>query len=219
MTEKILLGWSGGKDSSMALYELKRLGKYEIVLLTTVTEQYDRISMHGVRAALLEKQAESLGCRLEKVYISPECSNEEYEKKMEDTMSKYKAMGVTKVAFGDLFLEDIREYREKNLKKSGMEAIFPIWGRDTGKLAFNFIDLGFKAILTCVDTKVLDGDFAGRCYDKELLADLPASVDPCGENGEFHSFVFDGPIFSKKIDFTIGVKSLRDERFSYCDLV
>ncbi len=219
MTEKILLGWSGGKDSSMALYELKKTGKYEIVLLTTVTEQYDRISMHGVRTALLEKQAESLGCRLEKVYITPECSNEEYEKKMDDTMDRYKAMGVTKVAFGDLFLQDIREYREKNLQKSGMEAIFPVWGRDTGKLAVSFVDLGFKAILTCVDTKVLDGDFAGRYYDRGLLADLPASIDPCGENGEFHSFVFDGPIFSKKIDFTIGEKTLRDERFCCCDLV
>ena len=219
MTEKILLGWSGGKDSSMALYELKRSGKYEIILLTTVTEQYDRISMHGVRTALLEKQAESLGCQLEKVYITPECSNEEYEKKMDDTMNRYKKLGVTKVAFGDLFLEDIREYREKNLKKTGMEVIFPVWGRDTAKLASTFIDLGFKAIITCVDTKVLNGDFAGRFYDKGLLADFPVNIDPCGENGEFHSFVFDGPIFSRRIDFTIGERTLRDERFSYCDLI
>ncbi|HEX2946115.1 MAG TPA: diphthine--ammonia ligase [Clostridia bacterium] len=219
MTEKILLGWSGGKDSSMALYELKRLGKYDITLLTTVTEQYNRISMHGVRTALLERQAESLGCGLEKVYISPECSNEEYENKMEAMMNRYKGIGVRKVAFGDLFLEDIREYRETNLKKSGMEAIFPLWGRDTGKLANTFIDLGFKAIITCVDTKVLNGDFAGRYYDRGLLTDLPANVDPCGENGEFHSFVFDGPIFNKKIDFTVGERTLRDERFSFCDLI
>lgn len=219
MKEKILLSWSGGKDSTLALYELMKLDKYDITLLSTITDKYERISMHGVREALIEKQAESLGCYLEKVFISPGCTNEEYGKKMEDAMSKYKKLGVTKVAFGDLFLQDIREYREKNLQKAGMEAIFPVWGNNTGILANAFIELNFKAILTCVDTKALDGAFAGRLYDKRLLADLPENIDPCGENGEFHSFVFDGPIFKEKINFTVGEKTLRDERFEFCDLI
>ena len=219
MKEKILLSWSGGKDSTLALYKLMKLDKYDITLLSTITDKYERISMHGVREALIEKQAESLGCYLEKVCISSECTNEEYGKKMEDAMSKYKKLGVTKVAFGDLFLQDIREYREKNLQKAGMEAIFPVWGNNTVMLANTFIELNFKAILTCVDTKALDGAFAGRLYDKKLLADLPENIDPCGENGEFHSFVFDGPIFKEKINFTVGEKTLRDERFEFCDLI
>lgn len=219
MKERIILSWSGGKDSTMALYELLKQGNLDITLLTTITSRYERISMHGVREALLEKQAESLGCSLQKVYITPESTNEEYGRKMEEVMNMYKKLGVTKVAFGDLFLEDIRRYREENLEKSGMEAIFPLWGRDTSELAGTFINLGFKSIITCVDTKVLDGDFAGRFYDKDFLDDLPEGIDPCGENGEFHSFAFDGPIFKKRIDFSIGEKVLRDERFSFCDLI
>lgn len=219
MKEKILLSWSGGKDSTLALYELMKQDKYDITLLSTITDKYERISMHGVRETLIDRQAESLGCYLEKVYISPECTNEEYGRKMEEAMSKYKKLGVTKIAFGDLFLQDIREYREKNLQKAGMGAIFPIWGNNTGALANTFIELNFKAILTCVDTKALDGAFAGRLYDKKLLADLPENIDPCGENGEFHSFVFDGPIFKKKINFTVGEKTLRNERFEFCDLI
>ena len=219
MNEKIILSWSGGKDSALALYELMRQGNTDITLLTTITDKYERISMHGVREALLEKQAESLGCYLEKVYITPESTNEEYEKKMEETMNRYKKLGVTKVAFGDIFLEDIRKYREGNLKKAGMEAIFPLWGRDTKEIANIFINLGFKSIITCVDTKVLNGDFSGRLYDKNFLADLPENIDPCGENGEFHSFAFDGPIFKERINFSIGEKVLRDERFNFCDLI
>jgi uncharacterized protein (TIGR00290 family) len=175
--------------------------------------------MHGVRESLLEKQASSLGCALEKVYITPQSTNEDYEKMMEEVMLRYKGLGVKKVAFGDLFLEDVRKYRERNLEKVGMEAIFPLWGRNTSQMAYNFISLGFKAIITCVDTKVLDGDFAGRFYDRDFLNDLPANIDPCGENGEFHSFVFDGPVFKERIDFSIGERVLRDERFSFCDLV
>jgi uncharacterized protein (TIGR00290 family) len=219
MNEKIILSWSGGKDSALALYELMRQGNTDITLLTTITDKYERISMHGVREALLEKQAESLGCYLEKVYITPESTNEEYEKKMEETMNRYKKLGVTKVAFGDIFLEDIRKYREGNLKKAGMEAIFPLWERDTKEIADIFINLGFKSIITCVDTKVLNGDFSGRLYDKNFLADLPENIDPCGENGEFHSFAFDGPIFKERINFSIGEKVLRDERFNFCDLI
>lgn len=219
MNEKIILSWSGGKDSALALYELMRQDNTDITLLTTITDKYERISMHGIREALLEKQAESLGCCLEKVYITPESTNEEYEKKMEETMNRYKKLGVTKVAFGDIFLEDIRKYREENLKKVGMEAIFPLWGRDTKEIANTFINLGFKSIITCVDTKVLNGDFSGRLYDKNFLADLPKNINPCGENGEFHSFAFDGPIFKERINFSIGEKVLRDERFNFCDLI
>lgn len=219
MMEKIVLSWSSGKDSSLVLYELIKQGIYDITLLTTVTGKYERIGMHGVREALLEKQADSMECRLDKVYITPECTNEEYQRKMEEAMNKYRELGFTKVAFGDIFLEDIRKYREKNLEKVGMEAVFPLWGRDTGEIANTFINLGFKAIITCVDTKVLSGDFAGEYYDKDLIAKLPENIDPCGGNGEFHSFVFDGPIFKKKIDFSVGEKTLRDERFKYCDLI
>lgn len=219
MKEPIILSWSGGKDSSLALYELLRQGDFDITLLTTVTDAYGRISMHGVREALLEDQAQSLGCRLEKVYITPGGSNAEYEEKMTEVMRRYKQLGVSKAAFGDLFLEDIRRYREKNLEQLGMTAIFPLWGRETKELADTFIDLGFQAVITCVDTRVLDADLAGRFFDREFLADIPVNIDPCGENGEFHSFVFAGPIFKQTIDFSIGEKVLRDERFSYCDLI
>jgi len=216
--EKIILSWSGGKDSTLALYELMHQGDYEITLLTTITDEYGRISMHGVREALLEQQAQALGCPLEKVYITPQSSNYEYETRMEEVMNRYKQQGVARVAFGDLFLQDIRQYRESNLSKLGMEAIFPLWGRDTRELADAFVALGFKAILTCVDARVMDGDFAGRYFDQELLSDFPENIDPCGENGEFHSFVFAGPIFKKTVDFSVGERVLRDERFSYCDL-
>lgn len=219
MKEKIILSWSSGKDSSLALYELMKHENYDITLLTTITDEYNRVSMHGVLVSLLEKQAESLGCYLEKIYINPKSTNEEYEKKMEDAMNKYKKLGVHKVAFGDIFLEDVRKYREKNLEKADMEAIFPLWGRETGEIANTFINSGFKSIITCVDTKVLDGSFAGRFFDKDLLTDLPENIDPCGENGEFHTFTFDGPIFKEKICFSIGENVLRNERFSFCDLV
>lgn len=218
MKEKIILSWSGGKDSTLALYELMKQG-YDITLLSTITDKYKRISMHGVRESLIEEQAESLGCCLEKVYITPESTNEEYEKRMGEVWNKYKKIGVTKMAFGDIFLEDLRKYREKNLQKVKIKAIFPLWGRDTKEIAKAFINLKFKSIITCVDTKVLNGDFSGRFYDKDLLSDLPQNIDPCGENGEFHSFVFDGPIFRKKINFTVGEKALRNERFNFCDLV
>lgn len=220
MNEKVLFTWSGGKDSAIALYELKKTHSYEIsALLTTVTEDYDRVSMHGVRRILLEQQAESLGLSLEKVYITKNASNDEYERKMRDRLMIYKNQGVLSVAFGDIFLEDLRRYREKNLSKIGMKAIFPIWKRDTTELANIFIDLGFKAVITCVDSNVLDKRFVGRIYDKQFLRELPSSVDPCGENGEFHSFVYDGPIFRKRIVFTIGDIVLRDNRFYFCDLI
>jgi uncharacterized protein (TIGR00290 family) len=218
MKEKIVLSWSGGKDSTLALYELMTQGDWEITMLTTITEKYERVSMHGVREYLVERQARSLGLALEKVYITPGCTNEEYGRKMEEVMNRFKGLGIKKVAFGDIFLEDVRKYREENLKKVRMEAIFPLWGRNTREAASQFINLGFKSIITCVDTKVLDGSFAGRLFNKEFLEDLPENIDPCGENGEFHGFAFDGPIFRDKIEFSIGQKVLRDGRFYFCDI-
>jgi uncharacterized protein (TIGR00290 family) len=220
MAEKIIFTWSGGKDSAMALYELQRTHSYEVsALLTTITEDYERISMHGVRRILLEQQADSLGLSLEKLYISKNASNEEYESKMQEALIKYRVTGVSSVVFGDIFIEDLRKYREDNLSKINMKGIFPIWKRDTTELARTFIYLGFKAVVICVDSNVLDKKFVGRAFDERFLSELPTTVDPCGENGEFHSFVYDGPIFRKRIAFTMGDIVLRDNRFYYCDLI
>jgi uncharacterized protein (TIGR00290 family) len=182
-------------------------------------DQYDRISMHGVRRSLLEMQAASLELPLEIVWISDKASNEEYEEQMAKLLAKYKKAGINTVAFGDIFLEDLRQYRENKLSSQGLRAIFPIWKRDTKELAHSLVPLGFKAITTCVDTKTLDGDFVGRTIDESFLSDLPPSVDSCGENGEFHSFVYEGPILKKGIAFAIGEKVLREDRFYFCDLV
>jgi uncharacterized protein (TIGR00290 family) len=220
MTERVLFTWSGGKDSAMALYELQKAGGYEIAaLLTTVTKDYDRISMHGVRRSLLEQQANSLDYRLEQVFISKGASNEEYEAKMQEILEKYLKTGVSVIAFGDIFLEGVRKYREENLSKIGMKAIFPIWKRNTAELAKTFVDLGFKAVITCVDSKVLDKGFVGRHFDDQFLSELPSNVDPCGENGEFHSFVYDGPIFRERLLYGLGEVVFRDDRFYFCDLI
>ena len=220
MKAKVILSWSGGKDSALALHELYESQDYEIAaLLTTVTQDYDRISMHGVRRILLERQAQSLGLPLEKVFISKDTSNEEYESKIREVLLKYLTAGVRSVVFGDIFLEDLRKHREDNLSKIGMEGIFPIWKRDTVELAHTFIDLGFKAVITCVDSNVLDKIFIGRAFDEQFLSKLPSAVDPCGENGEFHSFVYDGPRFQEKILHTMGEVVLRENRFYYCDLM
>jgi len=220
MAEKVLFTWSGGKDSVLALYELQITDDYEVAaLLTTLTQDYNRISMHGVRSILLERQANSLGVPIEKVYISKNSSNEEYEASMREVLQKYLTFGVSSVVFGDIFLDDLRKYREDNLSKIGMKAVFPIWKRDTTELAHEFIDLGFKAVITCVDSNVLDKIFIGRLFDEQFLSELPANVDPCGENGEFHSFVYDGPIFQKKVSYVKGEVVLRDSRFWYCDLI
>jgi len=218
--EKILFTWSGGKDSAMALYELHRTRDCEIsALLTTITEEYDRISMHGVRSILIEQQAESLGLPLDQVYITKNSSNEEYETKIKDKLTYYKYQGIASVAFGDIFLEDLRKYREENLSKIGLKGVFPLWKKDTVKLAHTFIDLGFKAVIACIDSKILDKTFVGRIFDRQFLSELPSDIDPCGENGEFHSFVYDGPIFQKKILYKKGEVVLRDNRFYYCDLI
>lgn len=214
------MSWSGGKDSARALYELRKNNAYEIVaLLTTVTEGYDRISMHGVRRDLLEEQGRSLQIPVEKVFISRQSSNEEYEERLKEKLLSYKQKGVLSVVTGDIFLEDLRRYREENLAKIGMRGIFPLWKRDTRELAHTFINLGFKAVITCVDTQHLGREFAGRDYTHEFLADLPPHVDPCGENGEFHSFVCAGPIFRESIPCSKGKIVVRDGRFCFCDLV
>ncbi|MBI2881159.1 MAG: diphthine--ammonia ligase [Candidatus Tectomicrobia bacterium] len=218
--EKIVLSWSGGKDSALALFELRRSGRYEIhSLLTTVAGGYDRVSHHGVRAELLERQAAAVGAPLHKLYLPADrCSNQDYEAAMEEAMLGYKEDGVRTVAFGDIFLRDLREYRERNLAKVGMSALFPIWGRDTAEMARTFIGLGFKAYLCCVDARKLGEGFAGRAMDADLVRDLPEGVDPCGENGEFHSFVYDGPVFRRPVGVGVGEVVLRDVRY-FADLL
>ena len=216
--EKVVFAWSGGKDSALSLYEIRKNGEYEVVsLLTTITEEYDRISMHGVPRTLVERQARSLGLPIQEVFISKTSSNEEYESKMREVLTRLKQEGVSLVAFGDIFLEELRKYREDNLSKMGMKGVFPIWSRDTVELTKSFIALGFRAIITCIDTKVLDKRFVGRTLDEQFLAELPPDVDPCGENGEFHSFVFDGPIFKERIACIPGESVLRSS-FYFCDL-
>ena len=219
MTEDVLFCWSGGKDSAMALHALQGAHGHRVAaLLTTVTEEYDRISMHGVRRVLLERQAASIGLPLHAVLIPPQCVNATYEARMKEALNKYLLRGVRQVAFGDIFLEDLRVYREKNLAQLGMEALFPIWKRDTRELARDFLRLRFQAIAVCVDPRVLDSSFAGRVLDESFFADLPPGVDPCGENGEFHTFVFDGPIFQTPVRFVSGERVLRDG-FCFCDLL
>jgi uncharacterized protein (TIGR00290 family) len=218
--EKVVLSWSGGKDSAMAAYQMLASQKYEIAaLLTTVTEDFDRISMHGVRRELLERQADSLAIPLHKILIPKVCSNEIYEARMRDALDHFKALGISQIAFGDLFLADVKQYRDERLAQAGMTGLYPVWMRDTDELVRTFLGLGFKAILACVDTHAIDASFAGREIDSDLLRDLPDSADPCGEYGEYHSFVYAGPIFKKSIACRAGERVLRDERFNYCDIV
>jgi len=217
--EPVLFCWSGGKDSAMALHALLQDPQARVVaLLTTVTEGYDRISMHGVRRELLQRQAESIGLPLHEVFIPPECVNSIYETRMEAALRTHFENGVRKAAFGDIFLEDLRAYREKNLARIGMTALFPIWKRDSAELIDSFHALGFRSIAVCVDPKVLDGSFAGRELDASFFADLPPQADRCGENGEFHTFAFDGPIFKEPIRFQLGERVERDS-FVFCDLL
>ena len=220
MREKVILSWSGGKDSALALYELRKARDYEIVtLLTTITRDYDRICMHGVRKALLEQQAKALGLPLETIFISKDASNDEYESKMREVLTRYLAAGVRSVAFGDIFLEELRAYRQEKLSMIGMKGLFPLWKRDTAELACTFINLGFKAVITSADSNCLESGCVGRAFDEQFLSTLPPAVDPCGENGEFHSFVYDGPIFSRPVLHTTGEVVLRENGFYYCDLM
>ena len=217
--EKLLMCWSGGKDSSLALRAVLEDPSFQVeALLTTVTEDYERISMHGVRRELLIEQAETMGLPLEEVRIPAGASNAIYESAMKECLLRHKARGVSRVVFGDLFLPDIRQHRETRLAEIGMNGLFPLWHKDPRKLAEDFIAAGFCAYIVCVDPKQMDPSFCGRPFDRALLAEFPASVDPCGENGEFHTFVYDGPIFQKALAVKKG-EIVNREGFWFCDLI
>jgi uncharacterized protein (TIGR00290 family) len=220
MTCPVILSWSGGKDSMMALDALRRDDRYTVAgLLTTLTEGYDRISMHGVRRSLLHRQAHALELPLHEIFIPQQCTSDDYRERMRTALQQFKDSGIDTIAHGDLFLEDIRAYREENLAQLGMTGLFPLWLVPTGELARTFIDGGYRAITVCTDGEVLDERYVGRDYDEAFIASLPAGADVCGENGEFHTFVYDGPHFARPVPFTIGDKVLRDARFWYCDLL
>lgn len=215
----VLVSWSGGKDSCFALREMQRTSNVRVeALLTTVTRDFDRISMHGVRRALLKQQAASLGLPLHEILISRGAGNDEYEQRLGEAFAGYRKRGIESVVFGDLFLRDIRAYRERLLARCSMMGLFPVWGRDTRQFISEFINLGFKAVVVCVDPAQLDPSFCGRMIDESFVADLPASADPCGENGEFHTFVFDGPNFKEPVNFSIGASVCRDS-FWFSDLL
>jgi uncharacterized protein (TIGR00290 family) len=216
---KALVAWSSGKDSAWALHEARRAGEVEVVgLLTTVTSEFGRVSMHAVREALLEAQAEAVGLPCRTIGIPFPCVNEVYERRMETALGEARAEGVTRVVFGDLFLADVRAYRESRMAGSGIEPLFPLWGRDTAALAREMLAAGLRATLTCVDPRRLDRSFAGRAFDAALLGDLPPGVDPCGENGEFHTFAWDGPMFRRPVEVAIGEVVERDG-FVFSDLL
>ncbi|HET8551107.1 MAG TPA: ATP-binding protein [Gammaproteobacteria bacterium] len=215
----LILSWSGGKDSMLALDTLLAEGDYEVAgLLTTLNRAHGRISMHGVREALLDAQADALGLPLRKVYLPEKANNDDYAAAMGAALASIRSDGIDCVAFGDIFLADIRAYREAQMATVDMRALFPLWGRSTAALAQTFIARGFRAVLTCVDTDAISSDFAGRAYDRQLLDDLPSGCDPCGENGEFHTFVYDGPLLRAPLAVATGERVLRDARFNFCDL-
>jgi uncharacterized protein (TIGR00290 family) len=212
------LSWSGGKDSALTLWTLRHQGIEPEALITTVTDSYERISMHGVRRELLSMQAGATEIPLVEVRIPPACVNDIYEARMAQAFASPPLSTVEAVAFGDLFLEDVRAYREARLSAAGKQALFPLWQRDTATLAQEFIAAGFRAILVCVDPRKLDPSFAGRAFDEHLLDDLPADIDPCGENGEFHTFVHAGPIFTEPIPCETG-EVVRRDGFVFCDVL
>ncbi len=219
MAEKIVLSWSGGKDSALAFHELARDPEYEVAaLLSYIDDADDRIVQHRVPTALIRAQADALGVPLWEIRMPPNPSNEEYERRMSAAVDRMLDNGISHCAFGDLFLEDVREYRLGKLAGTGVDAVFPLWQRETGALARHAVALGFHGLIVCVDTDQLDGRFAGRELDAALFADLPDGVDPCGENGEFHSFVYDGPDFSAPVAFGPGkiTSTGPDGRFALC---
>ena len=219
MKRRVLVSWSSGKDCALALYRLQQQPEYEVVgLFCTVNRQFERVAMHAVRSELLRRQAEHIGLALEIIELPWPCSNEAYEGIMADFVRRAKANGIDCFAFGDLFLEDIRSYREQKLQGSGIAPIFPLWGLGTGEVAREIIASGFKSFITCIDPNQLSPDFAGRQYDESFLNDLPEQVDPCGERGEFHSFVCDGPIFSRPLPAILGERVERDG-FIFADLL
>jgi uncharacterized protein (TIGR00290 family) len=208
---KAIFNWSGGKDSALALYETMKSGESEIgCLFTSVSEEHRRISMHGVREKLLHQQAEAIGLPLQVMDIPAAASMKSYDETMRAALTPLVAEGYTHSIFGDIFLEDLRKYREEKLGEVGLQGVFPLWKRDTKKLVREFLALGFKTITVCVNAKFLDESFVGRVIDEDFLNDLPDNVDPCGEYGEFHTFVFDGPIFKSPIPIEIGEKVHRN---------
>src|SRR5579864_4616630 len=216
--KRVLLSWSSGKDSAWCLHVLRKNREHEILgLLTTFNEAADRVGMHAVRRELVARQAAAAGLPLWPVHLPGPCSNEQYEGLMAEACKKAISNGIEGIAFGDLFLEDVRTYREKQLKGTGLEPIFPLWGQPTLELASGMIASGLRAKLTCVDTNQLDPEFVGREFDEDLLAALPAGVDPCGEKGEFHSFVYAGPMFDLEIPVVVGETVVRDQ-FVFADL-
>ncbi len=211
MSYKSYFNWSGGKDSSLALYHLLNDKNYSVdKLITNVNNQYRRVSMHGVREELLELQVASIGIPLQKFILPDQPTMEEYEKKIMFQLEELREEEFTHSIFGDIFLEDLKTYREAQLAKVNISAVFPLWKRNTTALINEFIDLGFKTIVVCVKAELLDESFAGRIIDKDFLKDLPKNVDLCGENGEFHTFVFDGPIFKTPVPFEVGEKVFRE---------
>ncbi len=219
MKRKTLMSWSSGKDSAWALHTLQQNPEIDLVgLFCTVNKEFDRVAMHGVRVELLQKQAKSIGLPLEIIEIPNPCSNADYEKIMGQFVETAKCDNIECFAFGDLFLEDIRNYREEKLKGSGIKAIFPIWGMPTDKLSREMIGSGMRAVITCIDPKQTPREFVGREFNESFLDSLPSTMDPCGENGEFHSFVFDGPMFNEKIEILMGDIVDRDE-FLFVDVL
>jgi uncharacterized protein (TIGR00290 family) len=219
MKERAAVSWSGGKDSTFALYKMLKANDYQIdSLLTTITDGVNRISVHGVRESLLEKQAASLNIPLKKMYIPQNSSNEVYQQRIEEQLIELKNEGIETVIFGDILLEDVRAYREELIEKKKMKAIFPLWGQSTDELIKEFFSLGFKTITTCIDTQRVSNKFLGREIDELFINELPDNVDPCGENGEFHTFTFSGPIFKQKIDFSLG-ETVEKGRFHFRDLL
>jgi uncharacterized protein (TIGR00290 family) len=217
--KRVLLSWSSGKDSAWSLQVLRQDSRLEVVgLLTTLNEAFDRVAMHAVRRELLEAQAEAAGLPLQAIPIPWPCANEQYERIMADVCARAREAGVEAVAFGDLFLRDIRAYREQQLRGTGLEALFPLWNLDTWALARDMIAGGLRAKVTCVDPKRLAPGFAGRDFDQQFLDDLPAGVDPCGENGEFHSFVYAAPVFGRTIPVRMGEIVARDG-FVFADVL
>ena len=208
---KAIFNWSGGKDSSLALYHILKEGKFDITeLVTTVNSKFDRISMHGVRRELLYAQGKSIGIPIKEIRLPEMPSMSEYDKIMNGVLSEFKKEKITHSIFGDIFLEDLRTYRENKGKEVGLTAHFPLWKRDTTELIHEFIDLGFKTVVVCVKSELLSQDFSGRIIDRDFLKDLPKGVDPCGENGEFHTFVFDGPTFNHPIAYKLGEKVFKE---------
>jgi len=219
MKKRVLLSWSSGKDCAWALHCLRQQTDVSVLgLFTTINEAFDRVAMHAVRVELVRLQAEALGLPVQLLFIPWPCSNADYECVMADFVASARAQGVTHMVFGDLFLEDIRQYREQRLAGSGIEPLFPLWGMPIGPLSQEMIEQGLQALITCVDPRQLNRDFTGEYYDKTLLSRLPAGVDPCGENGEFHSFVFNGPMFAAPVAIERGPVVERDG-FIFADVL